>query len=243
MSSMARGSSGAVTVSRLCAVQSGTARTGHGDGVDSAIISLLAGVAQLVEQRIRNAKVEGSTPSTGTLRMPRRMLAIMPSALMVAVVALAFAGSAQGEVAGVARAQTADAGAIYRCRQANGAITYQDYPCKGGVTVEIKPDAADPAAIERLRHAQAEFDRAFAQRQAAEAMDAFRRDELARDRAAAAPGYNEAPAPPPATDLSDYLLYGPIPPTRLERRDRRPVRPIAVPERRVPAVIRRPRAS
>jgi hypothetical protein len=25
-----------------------------------------AGVAQLVEQRIRNAKVEGSTPSTGT---------------------------------------------------------------------------------------------------------------------------------------------------------------------------------
>jgi hypothetical protein len=27
-----------------------------------------AGVAQLVEQRIRNAKVEGSTPSTGTIR-------------------------------------------------------------------------------------------------------------------------------------------------------------------------------
>jgi hypothetical protein len=27
---------------------------------------LRAGVAQLVEQRIRNAKVEGSTPSTGT---------------------------------------------------------------------------------------------------------------------------------------------------------------------------------
>ena len=29
-----------------------------------------AGVAQLVEQRIRNAKVEGSTPSTGTIRRP-----------------------------------------------------------------------------------------------------------------------------------------------------------------------------
>ena len=29
-------------------------------------ISLQAGVAQLVEQRIRNAKVEGSTPFTGT---------------------------------------------------------------------------------------------------------------------------------------------------------------------------------
>jgi hypothetical protein len=28
---------------------------------------LRAGVAQLVEQRIRNAKVEGSTPSTGTI--------------------------------------------------------------------------------------------------------------------------------------------------------------------------------
>ena len=28
--------------------------------------SLQAGVAQLVEQRIRNAKVEGSTPFTGT---------------------------------------------------------------------------------------------------------------------------------------------------------------------------------
>ena len=27
-----------------------------------------AGVAQLVEQRIRNAKVEGSTPSTGTTK-------------------------------------------------------------------------------------------------------------------------------------------------------------------------------
>ena len=27
----------------------------------------LAGVAQLVEQRIRNAKVEGSTPFTGTI--------------------------------------------------------------------------------------------------------------------------------------------------------------------------------
>ena len=27
-----------------------------------------AGVAQLVEQRIRNAKVEGSTPSTGTMK-------------------------------------------------------------------------------------------------------------------------------------------------------------------------------
>ena len=31
-----------------------------------------AGVAQLVEQRIRNAKVEGSTPSTGTIELADR---------------------------------------------------------------------------------------------------------------------------------------------------------------------------
>ena len=46
--------------------ESAQRRTGR-DG--SAIIrALRAGVAQLVEQRIRNAKVEGSTPSTGTIK-------------------------------------------------------------------------------------------------------------------------------------------------------------------------------
>ena len=153
------------------------------------------------------------------------------SALTVAVVALA--------VAGTASAQGTDAPSVYRCKQANGTVTYQDYACKGGVSVEIKPDAADPAAIARLRRAQAEFDRTFAQRQAAEAA-AIRRDQLMRERAPlAAPGIE----PPDAGEFPEYLLYGPIPPTRFDRRDRRPVRPIVVPERRVPAVIRRPRAS
>jgi hypothetical protein len=34
----------------------------------SRVLVRSAGVAQLVEQRIRNAKVEGSTPSTGTIK-------------------------------------------------------------------------------------------------------------------------------------------------------------------------------
>jgi hypothetical protein len=38
--------------------------------------ALPAGVAQLVEQRIRNAKVEGSTPSTGTTLFPQPKTAL-----------------------------------------------------------------------------------------------------------------------------------------------------------------------
>jgi hypothetical protein len=45
-------------------------RAGHaGDAAGGRYnFSFDAGVAQLVEQRIRNAKVEGSTPSTGTIK-------------------------------------------------------------------------------------------------------------------------------------------------------------------------------
>ena len=150
------------------------------------------------------------------------------SAFAVAVVALA--------VAGTASAQGTDASTVYRCKQASGTVTYQDYPCEGGVTVEIKPDAADPAAIARLQRAQAEFDRAYAQRRAAEA---------ATIRPAPIVVPNAGVEPPYASEVPEYLLYGPIPPTRFERRERRErrdVRPIAVPERN-PAIIRRPRAS
>src|SRR6266536_2324529 len=62
-----------------------------------------AGVAQLVEQRIRNAKVEGSTPSTGTIKTcARYVLSPMsgcssgryPSALLCALAtAVASAGA------------------------------------------------------------------------------------------------------------------------------------------------------
>ena len=181
---------------------------------------------------IRNAKVGGST-LVRTVFTSRRA----PSMI-------AWVFTATGVVlAGTASAQGADAPAVYRCRQANGTVTYQDYACKGGVAVEIKPDAADPAAIARLRRAQVEFDRSYAQRRAAEAA-ASRREQLARGRApVVVPGVVEDGEPPAAGDAPEYLLYGPIPPTRLERRDRRPVRPIVVPERRLPAVIRRPSAS
>ena len=88
--------------------------------------------------------------------MPRRI-----AASAVAVIALAIASAATAE--------SAAAPSVYRCKQANGSIAYQDFPCKGGTAVDIKADAPDPIAIERLQRQQAEFDRAYAQRQAEEA--------------------------------------------------------------------------
>jgi len=155
-------------------------------------------------------------------------------AFSVAVIALAIASAAI--------AQSNAASPVYRCRQANGAITYQDYACKGGVAVEIKPDAADPAAIQRLRRGQADFDRALAQRRAAEERAAILGEQLQGRRAlesSQGTGYeDEGPS-----DVPEYLLYGPIPRTSLDRRHRRSVRRFVVPEHRIPAVIRRPWAS
>lgn len=68
----------------------------------------------------------------------------------------------------------ANAADVYKCKQANGAVAYQDYPCKGGTVVDIKPDTADPAAIARFERAQTEFNRSAAAR----AELAMRQEEL-----------------------------------------------------------------
>ena len=84
---------------------------------------------------------------------------------------------------------------VYKCKQANGAVAYQDYPCKGGVVVDIKPETPDPAAIARFERAQSEFNR----NTAARAELALRQEELALRRreieASRAPYDTGAPAP------------------------------------------------
>ena len=147
--------------------------------------------------------------------------------LSLAAMALAVGTSAS--------AQSNAPASVYRCKQPNGAIAYHDYPCKGGVAVDIKPEHADPKAIQRLRRAQADFDRAYAERRAAEAAAPRRR-------------LIEQPAPPPAengveapdTDQAPvYLIYAPMPRANAVHRNRHAMRQTVVPPHRVPGVIRR----
>ncbi|HET8877430.1 MAG TPA: hypothetical protein VFO53_13960 [Casimicrobiaceae bacterium] len=158
---------------------------------------------------------------------------LLAFALAQAVLAFASAAVAQND----------PAAPVYRCKAPGGAVTYQDYACKGGIAVDIKPDAADPAAIQRLRQAQARFDRSLAQRRAAEM--ATRREPPERRRATArAPGYDGDVQVPDASDVPGYLLYGPVPPAKLERRNRRIEHRVVAPGRRaVPGVIRRLRPA
>ena len=135
---------------------------------------------------------------------------------------------------------------VYKCKQANGAVAYQDYPCKGGSVVDIKPDAADPAAIARFERAQNEFNRSAAAR----AEFALRQEELdlrRRELEASRAPY-DAGAPGPSSGyysgytgypgyLYDYAVpYVTKPPrvTHHHSGDRRR------PQGRVPAVIRLP---
>jgi hypothetical protein len=152
-------------------------------------------------------------------RTARRTLA---SAGALIALALAFSVSAQGS----ASAQ------VYRCKQSNGAIVYQDYPCKGGVTVDIKPDAADPTAIERLRRAEAEFDRSYAQRRAAEAAQ----QRVQRPSEPLPPEVDNGFEP----EAPAYLFYGPVARSNFDHRDRRVMHRIIVPKRHNPAVTHRP---
>lgn len=173
-------------------------------------------------------------PNRRSCPMSRRIACHRTLAFPVAVIALAIASAVS--------AQSTAAAKVYRCKQPAGAITYQDYPCKGGVAVEIKPEAADPKAIQRLRRAEAEFDRSYAQRRAAEAVPQ-RRELVERRRDTLPPGSDNNYEAPEAGEAPQYLLYGPMPRTSFERRDRHPIRRIAVPHRRAPAVIRRPEAT
>ena len=149
------------------------------------------------------------------------------SLFSLAAIALAFAAPASAE--------GNSAASVYRCKQPSGAIAYQDYPCKGGVAVDIKPEHADPKAIQRLRRAQAEFDRAYAERRAAEAA-AVRRRSIERP----------APLPPvdngaEATDTDQtpvYLIYAPTPRAKVVHRNRHSKRQTIVPPHRAPGAIR-----
>ena len=96
---------------------------------------------------------------------------------------------------------------VYKCKQANGAVAYQDYPCKGGTVVDIKPETPDPAAIARFERAQSEFNR----NSAARAELALRQEELAlrrREIEASRVPYDAGP-PPSSGYYSGYTGYYP----------------------------------
>lgn len=145
------------------------------------------------------------------------------------------AGAIALAVASAALAQGAAAPSVYRCKQASGSIAYQDFPCKGGVTVDIKPDSPDPVTIDRLQRQQVEFDRAFAQRRAEEAA------ERERQRV------EQPRVPPPRADNEyesyqepGYLFLAPAP--RAGFRDKRVMHhnPPKRPKPTVPAGNHRP---
>ena len=131
-----------------------------------------------------------------------------PIASAVGIVALTIASAAI--------AQTGAAPSVYRCKQANGSIAYQDFPCKGGIAVEIKPDTPDPIAIERLQRQQADFDRAYAQRRAEEAAQ--------RERQPVVPP--RAALPPQADNdvelygAPGYVFHGTVPRATFANRDK-----------------------
>jgi hypothetical protein len=130
---------------------------------------------------------------------------IAPSAfaLPIAFAALIFASAAGAQV--------------YKCQQASGTVAYQDYPCKGGTVVDVRAGSDDPAAVDRLDRANAEFNRAAAARSANEAMAAQRREALYQQQRAAdaAQTMAEAAANPPAI----YVPYGVPGPVRKHRPD------------------------
>jgi hypothetical protein len=131
-------------------------------------------------------------------------------------------------------------GAVYRCAQSGGAVLYSDYPCDGASVVDIRPGSADPNAKERLARAQAELDRAAAERRAREQFEAARREEMARE-AQAAP-YMTEPPPPDAYYGTAYDFYAPfVPADRLrDGAHRRASFKAKEREKRVPQVVRTP---
>jgi hypothetical protein len=152
-------------------------------------------------------------------------------------------GAAFASFGGVAQSQDSGVPTVYRCHAADGAIEYRDYPCKGGVLVDMKPGAADPAAIARLQRAQADFDRALALRRMA--ADARRRAEEATRAPAPQPPEPSYFVPdayfPDATYVPAYGGYAPYAPGPAQAGHRPPKqRERTLKERRLPAVIRRP---
>jgi len=113
---------------------------------------------------------------------------VAPSAfvLPIAFAALIFAAAAGAQV--------------YKCQQGKAAVLYQDFPCEGGTVVDVRAGSDNPAAVDRLERANAEFNRAAAVRNANEEMAAQRREALYQQQGAAeaARAMAEAAANPPA---------------------------------------------
>ena len=132
--------------------------------------------------------------------------------------------------------------AVYRCSQASGVVLYSDYPCDGGSVVDIHPGSVDPNAKERLARAQAELDRAAADRRAQEQFEAVRREEMRREAQAAQ--FTAVPPAPPETYYGSggYDLYAPyVPVERLHDGVHRGVSPrVNNRDKRVPQVVRVP---
>lgn len=161
--------------------------------------------------------------------MGRILRQTIASALGIVALTLASAALAQGSTAA----------SVYRCKQANGSIAYQDFPCKGGIAVDIRPDTPDPIAIERLQRQQADFDRAYAQRRAEEAAQR-ERQPVAPPRAALAPQADNDFAP---YEAPGYVFYGTVPRMDFPNRDKHVMHhnPSKRPKPTVPGTMNRSR--
>ena len=163
------------------------------------------------------------------------------TALLLAAGGWAFATVATA--ASEAAPNESAAPVVYRCKQANGGVLYADFPCGRGVIVDIKPDSADPRAIERLQRATEEFDRSAAQRRYAEQVAAIRGEA----------SYDQRRAVEPPQDSADYdtyagygIGYGSYVPAAIPRKKHFHLRPhpephrVVAEKRQVPGTIRRP---
>ncbi|HLX28090.1 MAG TPA: hypothetical protein VKV24_06355 [Casimicrobiaceae bacterium] len=168
----------------------------------------------------------------------RRCLAI--ATLAIAGIVLAPAALAQAPSPNGAPRSGPPVPPVYKCHQADGTVLYQDYACKGAVVVDIKPDSADPAAIERLRREDAAFDQAAAQRHAIDA--AARREQIGRAREVEAAQRDEerqARADEAAASYPGYFFVTPQRPFKTHRHDRPEHRPQIVPKHRPPSMLHR----
>ena len=162
----------------------------------------------------------------------------MTARIVASCFAVAVASAAPMLAPPDAAASDAEMPAIYKCTPANGTVSYQDHPCKGGVIVVIRPGAADPDAVMRLQRAQAAD---AARRRSDEYIAAARRavvDLPSPDLSA----QNDADVEPYPSfdDFPDYAVY--VPSGRESATHRAAHHPRAfrsVPFGRIPATIRR----
>jgi hypothetical protein len=113
----------------------------------------------------------------------------------------------------LATASAASAGAVYRCTDARGAVTYQDAPCprsQPGEALDIPGDFPPPNQAEhaRILEREAMLERRLEARREREA-----RDEAMRLAATPPPA---VPAPAPEAEPA-YPLYIPLVPAHVRR--------------------------